>query len=67
MENGNGRFLQGDALEVEGTLRFGATTANAVLPFFKSATREKTSGRKHTQFAWLLLVVCPTVLKRVNA
>lgn len=66
VENGNGKFLQGDAFEVAGTLHFGATTANAQLPFLKSATREKASGHKHTEFAWLLLVLCPAVLRIVN-
>lgn len=33
MENGNGKFLQGDAFRLEGTLSFGATTANAVTVF----------------------------------
>ena len=67
MENGNGKSLQGDAFKVEGTLRSGATTANAQLLLLKSATREKTLGHKHTQFPWRLLLLCPAVLKRVNA
>lgn len=67
MENGHSTFLQGDAFEVERILRFGATTANAQLLLLKSATREKTWGHKHTQFAWLLLVIHPAVLKPVHA